>query len=98
MGALGLGMGDEHQHVDESEAYSQVFGIAIGHPPESELFREVDDGYVLDATPNDEIRELIEQMRTDQEEQSKRSNPFTAHKLKYWADELEALIEENDEN
>jgi len=77
---------DERQHVDESDEYSQMFGIVIGHPPQCDLFREIEDGYEIDATPNNELRELIEKWRSDEY----RHDPgFHAA-----ADQLEQVIDE----
>ena len=46
---------------------SQIMGVALGDPEESDLFTETEDGYELDATPNDELRELAKRWENDAE-------------------------------
>jgi len=77
---------DERQHVDESDEYSQMFGIVIGHPPQCDFFREIEDGYEIDATPNSELRELIQEWRSDKY----RHDPG----FHGAADQLEAVIDD----
>ena len=75
-------MSDDKVHVDDSDEYSQLFGIVIGHPPDCDLFTEIDKGYVIDATPNKCLRELIERWREDK--------VYGIH----YANELEAVIDD----
>lgn len=84
--------GGDRQHVDDSDEYSQLFGIVIGHPPQCDLFREVEDGYELDATPNEELRELVDWWNG----RAGRSPPNARIAFENCADELEQLIGDTD--
>jgi len=73
---------------------SQIMGVALGDPEESDLFTETEDGYELDATPNDELRELVDEWLHNGYDE-RHPNSDVAHTInKARAKDLENLIEE----
>ncbi len=88
---------DDRQHVDDSDEYSQLFGIVIGHPPQCDLFQEVEGGYEIDATPNSELRELIDEWRDEYGDNEVLDKWDSAQdvQIRNCADELEALIDDD---